>query len=156
MEGPWPIPNMGSEPPGKARWLATGNPQEITHITDLAHVSDLTHVSLTVGARLCLSLPVCLPTCYPFPASEHCIVSPLPISMQKFISIQLAGQGLVIGHWSLVARMSHCYRDWALPQSLGRNWSLPSSCYRLSPPNINTKSQFHVHWSFGYPLSQHA
>ena len=51
MEGPWHVPNMNSEP-GKARRLAKGNPQEITHISDLTHVSDLTHISLTMVARL--------------------------------------------------------------------------------------------------------
>lgn len=44
-------------------------------------------------------------------------------------TLHTAGRpGLVIGHWSLVVVMSHCYRDFELHQSLGRNWSL---CFKL-------------------------
>ena len=49
MGGPWNKPNTDSEP-GKARWLAKGNPEEMPHVRDSNYHE---------GATLSLSPPVC-------------------------------------------------------------------------------------------------
>ena len=45
-----------------------------------------------------LSPPACLSACTLFPSNKH-ITCFTPVSMCKFISTQLTGQGLVTGHW---------------------------------------------------------
>ena len=61
MGGPWDIPNTDSEP-GKARWLAKGNMEEMACISD-----SNSHKRVTLS----LSSPVCLSTRTLFPPNKH-------------------------------------------------------------------------------------
>ena len=83
------------------------------------------------GVTLSLSLPVCLATHIVLISNQHftCFT---PFHLYVEIHFYTAGRPGPC-HWPLVPspRISHCYRDWALP-----------------------KSQFHVYWSFGHPLLQ--
>ena len=56
------------------------------------------------GTNLSLSPSVCLSTytVLTFLLINALLASPLSISMWKFISTQLTGQGLVTGHWFLI------------------------------------------------------
>ena len=128
MGGPWDIPYTDSEP-GKARWLAKGNPEEMPHERDSIYHE---------GANLSLSPPVCLSThtvCF-FLLINTLLASLLSISMWKFISTQLMGQGLVTGHWSLVVWWLGfgTLTATARPQFLARNWNPVLSCCRPRPP----------------------
>ena len=100
MGGSWDKPNMDSEP-DKARWLAKGNPEEMLHESDINHHE---------GATVSLSQPIWVYSHIHFPANKHLFYS---ISMWKFISTQLMGQGFVTGHslvpGGLVARIQHCH-----------------------------------------------
>ena len=101
MGGPWDKPNMYSEP-GKARWLIKGNTEEIPHISDSNYHK---------GETLSLSPPMCVYShVLFFLLINTLLVSLLSVSLWKFISTKLMGQGLVTAHWSLVARIqrSHC------------------------------------------------
>ena len=92
MGGPKDKPGMDSEP-GKARWLAKGNPEEVPRKSDSALV------------RAWLSLwtyPCVYPRALFFLLINTILVSLSSVSMWKFISTQLMGQGLITGHWSLV------------------------------------------------------
>ena len=108
MGGPWHKPNINSES-GKARWLARGN------LKDMPHVK---WFKLLKGWES-LTPPVCL-SIHMFFLPNKQFVSQLFISMWKFISTQLMGQGFVTGHslvpGCLVARIQHCHRH--RPQSL--------------------------------------
>ena len=59
MERLWDIPNMDAEP-GKSKWLASGNPEEMPHISDLncykgATLSESPHVSIHIYYTFFLS-----------------------------------------------------------------------------------------------------
>ena len=89
MRGPWGKPNTETGP-GKARWLAKGNPEEMPHIRDSNYHRN---------ATLSLSPPVCLSTRTPFPPNKHftCFTT-----FHFFVEIHFlqsrTGQGLVMGH----------------------------------------------------------
>ena len=61
MEGTWDKPNMDSKP-GRTRWLAKGNPEEMLHMSDSPYHE---------GVAPSLSPPVCLSTRTPFPLNKH-------------------------------------------------------------------------------------
>ena len=68
----------------------------------MPHKSDSNYregVTLSEAARVSLHIYVLF-----FLLINTFLVSLLSVSMWKFISAQLTGQGLVTGHWSLVVR----------------------------------------------------
>ena len=99
QKGFWDIPNTGSEPGKSNDW-----PNEAQKKCTIKDIQTTMRVWLSLCACLCV---------YPrIPYSF--LINTLPASllsifMWKFISTQLAGQGLVTDHWSLVARTSHYY-----------------------------------------------
>ena len=62
------------------------------HMSDSNYHRGVTHLSEPTH----MSIHMC-----PFPLDKYFTVSLLPVSMQKFISTELTGQGLITGHWSL-------------------------------------------------------
>ena len=71
-------------------------------------------IQTTTRARLSLSPPVCLSThtVLFFLLINTLLASLLYISMWKFISTKLTGQGLVTGRWSLVVWWSGGFSLW--------------------------------------------
>ena len=115
MGGSWDIPNTDSEP-GKARWSAKGNPEEMPHISDSSYHK---------GATLSLSLLLCLSTHTLFPPNKHftCFTA-FHLCGNSFLKIQRAKTlPLATG---LVARIqcSHCL---SLTSISGQE---PKSCFK--------------------------
>ena len=101
MGGPQDIPNTDSEP-GKAKWLAKENQEEMPHINDSNH-----HEGMTLSESALCVYPHVL---YPFPPNKH---------FTCFISFHLCGNSL-LQNWrvkalslttGLIVRIwcSHCH-----------------------------------------------
>ena len=130
MEGPWDKPNTDSEP-GKARWMAKGNPEETPHKRDSNSCEGMT-----------LSPSMCLSTCALFLLINNFLPSLLSISMRKFTSTHLMGQGLATGHWSLVTgglvvriQHSHCHGLTSVSDPE------PKPCFKLLQAKAITEQQ---------------
>ena len=130
MGGPWDRPNSGSEP-GKARWLAKGNPEEMPRISDSNYHE---------GMAISLSPPVCLSTCTLFPPNK-CFT--WFTTFHFFVEIHFLqshmGQGLVTCCWSLVVWWLE-FSSLTAPawlQSLAGNWKPAANHCRRRPPVIS-------------------
>ena len=127
MGGSWDIPNTDSEP-GKSKWLAKGNLEEMPHISDLNYHA---------GTTLSLSSPVCLAThtlLFFFLLINTSLVSLLSV----FVGILFCkAEGPGPCHWPLVWWLGFgALTAMTQPQSLARNWNPASSCCRPRPLEI--------------------
>ena len=110
--------------PGKARWLVTGNLEEMPHISDLDYHEGTTHSP---------SLLMCLSTCTLFPSNKHftCSLHLYTISLWKFIFFKAKRPGplsLVTVPGGLEARVQYSQPDFNL---WPRNQNPASNCCRL-------------------------
>ena len=117
--------------PGKARWLVTGNLEEMPHISDLDY-----HEGTTPSP----SLLMCLSTCTLFPSNKHftCSLHLYTISLWKFIFFKAKRPGplsLVTVPGGLEARVQYSQPDFNL---WPRNQNPASSYCQLRPPEIST------------------
>ena len=130
MGGPWDVPNMDLEP-GKSKWLAKGNMEEMSHIHDS---------NFHEGATQQLSLWAC-----PVSIHTYCtlllLVSSLLTSLVSVCVVILFCKAEEPGtcQWPLV----QCLWFGALTtvtwlQYLAGNWSPVSSHCRLRPPEISS------------------
>ena len=87
MGGSWDILNMDSEPV-KSKWLAKGNLEQMSHVSDLNYHS---------GSTFYLSPLVCLSMCTLFFLISTLLVSLLSISMWKYISVCWWARALSLG-----------------------------------------------------------
>lgn len=128
MGGFWDIPNMVSEP-GKTKWLAKGNPEEMPHISN----------KLPWGCDSSDSLWVCLSfythVLYYFPPKKYLFTTFL--LCENSFSEKPEGKGLVTGHWSR-ARIwcSHCFY---LTSVSSQEMQDPLQVTRPRPPKIKFK-----------------
>ena len=136
MGGSWEKPNTDSEP-GKARWLAKGDREEM-----------LRGIQTIMRAWLSLNPPMCLFTCTAFPPNKH-----FASSTSRFMGIHFyrtSGPGSC--HWQLLLWpwwpsglvVSALIAAWL--QSLAGNWNPASShCRHLRSVwphlNLNTSAQ---------------
>ena len=116
MEGPWDKPNTDSEP-GKARWMAKGNPEETPHKRDSNSCEGMT-----------LSPSMCLSTCV---VLFLLLINTLLISL-----LSVFGRILYLQSWrartlsltrGLVARIQSV-TAMVQPQPLTGNWRPTSIC----------------------------
>ena len=129
--GPRDILNPDSEP-GKARWLARGNPEEMPRISDLHY-----HEGMTLSPPM----GVCSHVLF-FLLINPWLVSLLLISLLRFISPKQTRQGLVPGHWpswsggqdSVLSLLWPDFPLWLW------NWDPASSRCRPRPPEIRASN----------------
>ena len=132
----WDIPNMNCEP-GQSKWLAKGNPEEITHKSNSnCHGGETQLLSLPESAHVSVYT-----YCTFFPLKKYftCFTT-FCLYGNSFLQSQRA-RVLVTDHWSNCG--SGAFTAVTRPQPLAGNPSSASSRCRLGPPEI---IQLHVRW----------
>ena len=130
MGGSWDRPNINSEP-GKSKWLAKGNLEEMPHKS-----GSNPHKGVTQS----LSLPLCLSTNN---CSLFILISTLFVSvLSVFVGILFCkADGWVRAVSLTTGLVARCPHNLNLTLMFGHNWHPELYCCRLRPPDWLTYDQ---------------